>query len=467
MKRVAPFVVLLVIAIAVPSIAAGAAPDKPSVYWVGIAKRSIDPSANGTFDGQPVYLGGYGFGSGTVGVGPASQQNVYTDGRTATGLLKDAHPETGDPGIFARAMVVAAADDPKQALVLGELDTQGCFVATKVGPYGLEDIRAAASQATGLPEQQIIFDCDHTHAGPDTIGVWGGVPTSYLAYMKAQAVDAVQAAWAGRVASNLFADEIDARDLQSNQFGYDPANSSMDSQLRVLQARAVRGHRVVATMLNLSAHPTVMGGDNRLVSADWPGPTSSMLATRYGGDAITMVGTLGRTQPNDGPSSQACNGDQYCALHGYSLKVFQRAEDAIATATPLTGPASVTGHSYLIADAAHNALLLGLVGAGDPVGAGIIRSMTPPWQTGNLIGTVVFTARIGDLLIEGGPGELYPQIPLTVESIVKPRIMFVIGLAGDQLGYILAPFPDAYPQPIRASMFDNSTSCGPLGCPSP
>ena len=120
MKRNAPFVVLLAAAIALPSVAAGAAPDKPSVYWVGIAKRSIDPSANGTFDGQPVYLGGYGFGSGAVGVGPASQQNVYTDGRTATGLLKDAHPETGDPGIFARAMVVAAADDPKQALVLGE-----------------------------------------------------------------------------------------------------------------------------------------------------------------------------------------------------------------------------------------------------------------------------------------------------------------------------------------------------------
>ena len=48
-------------------------------------------------------------------------------------------------------MLVAAADDPTQALVFGELDTQGCFVATRVGPYGLEDIRAAASQATGIP----------------------------------------------------------------------------------------------------------------------------------------------------------------------------------------------------------------------------------------------------------------------------------------------------------------------------
>jgi hypothetical protein len=74
---------------------------------------------------------------------------------------------------------------------------------------------------------------------------------------------------------------------------------------------------------------------------------------------------------------------------------------------------------------------------------------------------------IGDLLISGGPGELYPQIPLTVKDIVKPKAQLVIGLSGDMLGYILAPFPESYPEPVRRSFFDNDTSCGPFGCPSP
>src|SRR5207249_11957135 len=143
------------------------------------------------------------------------------------------------PGIFARAMVIAAGPGPKQAVVFGEIDTQGCFAAYKNGPYGLEDIRAAASRATGIPAQRILLDCDHTHAGPDTLGVWGGVPTQYLAFIKRQAVAAVKAAWHSRVRSHLFFGAADARDLQTNQFDYDPNNESMDSQMRLLQARAV------------------------------------------------------------------------------------------------------------------------------------------------------------------------------------------------------------------------------------
>ena len=90
----------------------------PSTYWVGIAARSIDPKPDGSFAGQRVYLGGYGFGSGHVGVGPVGADVLQ--GRYATGLLKDAHPETGDPGIFARAMVVSADGSPKHAVVFGE-----------------------------------------------------------------------------------------------------------------------------------------------------------------------------------------------------------------------------------------------------------------------------------------------------------------------------------------------------------
>ena len=64
---------------------AGAKPHAPT-YEVGVAARSINPDADGTFAGKPVYLGGYGFGS-------------LPEGRTATGILGE--------GIKVRAIAVS------------------------------------------------------------------------------------------------------------------------------------------------------------------------------------------------------------------------------------------------------------------------------------------------------------------------------------------------------------------------
>ena len=82
--------------------------------------------------------------------------------------------------------------------------------------------------------------------------------------------------------------------------------------------------------------------------------------------------------------------------------------------------------------------------AGGAFGAPLNRSTTPPWLAGNVLGTVTATARIGDVLLSAGPGEMYPQIALKVAELVGARGHMTAGLAGDQLGYLIAPF-EAYP----------------------
>ena len=57
------------------------------------------------------------------------------------------------------------------------------------------------------------------------------------------------------------------RDLLSNQFDYDASNQAMDSDVRVLQARDPSG-RPFATMLDFSAHATVLGSSNTKVTGD-------------------------------------------------------------------------------------------------------------------------------------------------------------------------------------------------------
>jgi hypothetical protein len=113
----------------------------------------------------------------------------------------------------------------------------------------------------------------------------------------------------------------------------------------------------------------------------------------------------------------------------------------------------VTARSYLVQDPATNAPILGLSYAGGAIGAPLTRSQSPPWLAGNVLGTVTATARIGDVLLSAGPGEMYPQLALKVAELVNARGHMTAGLAGDQLGYLIAPY-EAYPEPIRRSFFN-------------
>ena len=71
-----------------------------------------------------------------------------------------------------------------------------------------------------------------------------------------------------------------------------------------------------------------------------------------------------------------------------------------------------------------------------------------------MIGTVTASARIGDVLLSSGPGEMYPQIPLKVRELATGlRGYMTAGLANDQLGYLIAPY-EAYPEPVRRSFFN-------------
>jgi hypothetical protein len=439
-----------------PVSAAPAPTGPPSTYLVGAAVESINPSPE-LIASKQVFLGGYGLSSGTVGGAVP-----LFDGRFATGILGE--------GVSSRALAVS---DGTTAIVTAQIETQGVFAAYKIGPYGLEDMRRmAAEQVQALrpdgPELgpgQIVIDSNHSHAGPDTAGVWGGVPEEYLAFIRDQTVKAIVRAYTSMVPAQIRygtakggVNVLDEGALISNQFADDPRNQTMDDELRVLQATDARTGEVVVTYLNWSAHTTVLGGGNTLVSADYTGPLSAKLAS-LGGVGFHQVGTLGRSQPaGRGCADESLEGEaeSTCALEEYAGRVFERTQQALAAATPLTGDPVVAMHSYLISDVTTNVPIYALSNGGFALGAPILRQTTPPWFTGNVVGTTTFSGRIGDLLLSGAPGEPYPQIPQAVrDALPGMRGYLSLGTAGDFLGYLIAP-ADAYPEPIRRSLLSAS-----------
>ena len=458
------------------------------VYRVGGAAELINPTAAMLADN--FHLGGYGFASTTI----AGQQVAGSLGydRLAKGSLgTDGH------GAHSRAIAIG---DGSHVIELAQIETQGYFSSYKQGPFGIEEIRKHAAQrinalhaGPAISAGQILVDSDHSHGGPDTVGVWGGVPTTYLRYVHDQTVRALVEAYQRLRPANLYYATVAAGvegepktypapgndPLLTNQFRNDPNNQVVDDELRILQAKDPKTHKVIGTYLNFSSHPTVLDSDNLYATADYPGVESDLLAKTYGGFGFDQVGTLGRTQPSrTGCANKALTGPQKfrCELDGYAGRVLKRVKLAIATEKPVTGPATVALHSYLIEDVTSNAVLIAGSYGGYAFGAPIYRSVTPPWYTADLLGTTAYSGRIGNLLISGGPGEMYPQIVAAVRAAVKGLQGYLnIGTAGDFLGYIVYPL-GAYPEPVRRSLLSGNpppagATCSgipsPVGCPDP
>lgn len=496
-----PLVISVALAVATaaatltPAFAGGGSQERrPARYWMGEAVESINPTP-AMIAKKDFYLGGYGLADGKV----ANQVQTPLPGRYATGVLGD---EKDGYGVAVRAVVFG---DGRHAIALAQIETQGYYSAYKSGPFGIVDIRRdAAAQIAALTGQSgardrvprmamgagaILVDSNHTHSGPDTAGVWGGVPTAYLKLVHDRAVTAIVDAWQRLVPVELYYGTAQAGvagegtrypaadPLMTNQFSTDPANQEVDQEIRVIQGRTPGSNTVVGTYLNYSAHATVLGSDNTLTSSDYTGVLSAQL-TSLGGLGFSQVGTLGRSQPNRGgcptPGLQGA-AEARCELDSYATRVFHRAEEAIASAKPLLGTPIVAMHSYLMQDLATNLPIIALSYGGVAVGAPIYRAVNPPWFTANVLGAPSFSGRVGDLLFSGGPGEMYPQIVGQVARTVPALGHFNIGTAGDFLGYIIAPF-EAYPEPIRRSILSGDSLLGgdtcsgvasPIGCPNP
>ncbi len=383
---------------------------------VGAGRREITPTPETAPPAGSVYLGGYG-------LGPE---------RPSTGVLAP---------IYVRAFVVSG---PEGTLAFAQNETQGAFAAYRSGPFGLRDVARAVEEATGgaIPRSHVIVGSDHSHAGPDTTGVWGGLPESYLAFVRDQTVGAIVDAFQARRPASLWTGAVDASDLVRSQFDL-PPNDVVDGELRVLLASAPGDpQRPIAAMINYAAHATVMGSGNTLISGDWPSVVAAGVEAALGIEsAVVMVADVGRTQPERGAGGGATDPER---LEAYGTLVLERALAALAAPVAVAGT-DVAAEQRFLREPYGNPLF-----PLDFLGSIISRADTPPWLEDGQVGTVVTTARIGEVFFAAVPGEGYPAIQLAMQERVAAAQHFVFGLANDQLGYLISP-EEGYPEVLAAA----------------
>lgn len=392
-------------------------------YCVGTAKRDITPRSL-----KGIFLGGYGFGPERPAAGIAGR-------------------------LFARALAIKQGTD---TVVFCAIDTQGHFIAYSDGPFGAADIRRRVASDRDVPPQNVIIASTHDHAAPDDTGIWGGVPDEYLSFVANQTVSAIDAAIDNEHPAHLCATEADVagKGLLANTL---PSNYPMDTGLQSLVVKNASG-KIIATLVNFSAHSDVLGRQNRLISPDWPGATAARLE-EFAPDSICLVilSSAGRSEPKP---SDTRNTDLAAAKH-YGDKIAALVINSLAHSHPIQGP--IGARQVFIREQNANQLLRRLNLGGEPGFLGsliekvlplkilamlgfkiygargvdlILRSTFPPYlSNGDVIGTVVGAVRIGDVFFAAVPVESFPETRLDLVKDIRAHDCFLFSLADDQLGY--------------------------------
>jgi len=388
----------------------------------GAARRDITPSIQ---PGKPVFIAGFG-------------QN-----RAATGVA--------DP-LWARCAALAAGPRP---VVLCGVDSIGLFFGD------VKRIRARVQQLVPRPAD-VIVAATHSHQTPDTMGLWGpnpatsGVDPAYNDFVVEQTAQAAAESIATlRPASAI----IVQRDPEN------PASWFSDSRPPVVHDPAVTAIALLdlrrerlATIVHWTNHPEALGSRNTRLSADYVATIYKELDSNEGGVTVFLNGALGGMQSplgavfNDPLTGKPPAKDS----PRFAEIVAHAALSALRNALEDPRPAVLDAVEYRETTMRVPVANKNFLAASQ---AGLFKHNQPVLQ-GGVIESPVGYLRLGaagKLLLEAAmvPGELYPELAAggirrdpnadfpsapeekPLKSLMSAPARIVVGLANDEIGYIL------------------------------
>lgn len=390
----------------------------------------------------------------------------------------------GYDGYLGRPAQAVHDDLFARALVLGDGDTSVALVVLDlvgITNRHIARIRSSVSRRLQMPEASVLVACTHTHAGPDLQGLWGGVSAQYAAHLRRQAVRAALQAAEGRREAALRAATVTVEGQTVNRRGW----PHTDPTLTVLQARA-GGRKVIATLVNFAAHPTVTQEENLRISRDFPGALVDGLESDIGGVALFVNADQGDSNPNvSGDFDEAkAYGEGLAQLAAKALKKTAEMAAPLTVASrrldvPLANPRLRLPPGLILQ--AMLAGVRGLAGLGALrwlagryprqerafifAGLGLMAEHPISVRGGEpFLRTRVSRLRIGDGLDAlAAPGEVLTRLGMSLrERLTAPATMF-FGLTNDSLGYFV---PQDEWMTGRNDNYEETVSLGRQAAPS-
>jgi hypothetical protein len=333
-------------------------------------------------------------------------------------------------------------------IVIVKATAVGLFASYKPeqGETGIYQVRQQIAAETGVPADQVVITADHSHAAPDTIGIWGGVPRDYMELLADSMVAAATDAVAALEPAHLAVAAVEGPQLDSSYSKGPTDDEAMDDEFRVLFADTPDGEPIAA-LINYAPHATVCGQCSDEASGDWTAWAAQEVERRGLGVGIGFVGALGAADWRKSGSQDEREAEARERINALL--------DAASQARrPVRGDRVGAEMTFIREPLAQPILAANLLPAGVlNYGEGdvrIDRDIRPPFLTGTVVGTYAGAIRIGDVFASTFPGEPFPQLQdaLRDGGVAGPSAHFLLGAANDFLGYMVAD-DDQYRQTLE------------------
>ena len=362
---------------------------------IGYAQTVITPALD-----RPVYLAGFG------------------NNRRATTVHDD---------LYARALAIK---DGEKTIVLVALDLIG-FFRPDVQDV-IQRIKTSEFFKNSEVSLEIIIASTHTHHGPDTMGLWGpdqktrGVDAEYLADIKIKIADVILASLSDPQPASVKWASVHVPGLSANF-----RNPEIVDDVLTLAKFLAEDGKPLAALFNFPCHPEVLWTDNPNITSDYVGYLRDEVENRTGAPCIFFAGALGGMLSPDVKD------------HSFEEAEFmgkKLAEEGLASLSKVESQTSNVSIEKKEIKAKLTNILYKLAFG---------RKLLPDVRDKNgYITSEVNLIKLGGLWLATVPGELLPKLGLSLKAQLLEAgasVAGIVGLANDELGYILPVEDFKYP----------------------
>ncbi len=340
------------------------------------------------------------------------------------------------------------------AVWIDDNSTRGGVVFVSIDNVGMlnKDVRAIRDSLSSFVKETGCRSLDilstHSHAGIDTMGIWGPLPLSgrdkyYMEIVRAGVRSAVKKAYADRREGDLFLGTVQVKDMQKDI----RTPSVFSKTLTRLRFVPDDGTREIY-MINFASHSESLTGKNSLVSADFPCYLRRKIKEKTNAETIYFVGAIGgmitmELLDEDRPKSTRMIGERL-ADYALSIKQEKKLKPNLSR---------IRQEFYIEAD---NSVLmlaasLGILKVDKYISRGTDLKFS--------LKTEMTYYELDTLKLLFLPGELFPELayggflgahesasgagaevnPKTLSDICDDKNLLMFGLANDEIGYIIPP----------------------------
>jgi neutral ceramidase len=201
---------------------------------------------------------------------------------------------------------------------------------------------------------------------------------------------------------------------------------ALDPVLSVLRLDGNDG-KIRALLVHFATHPTILGAENMLVSAEWPGTLQQALETAFPGAVVLYCNGAEGDQSPDG----AQGADAFARVKAYGTRLAERARGLAQRIT--TVPNQPMGIVRIRPE-------LPPITFSPAAANGIYKFLEPAAKEALPKRAEIQVFRIGGTALVGLPGEPICEVGMATQKEVAAagfQNVLTIGLANDYLGYIV------------------------------